>query len=155
MGEQSFRRPAQPAAVVLLTSRAPLVMAVLRGEVQPAVPMAQHDDYYGVLGVDRDASTREIRRAYRRLACQQHPDRNPEPDGAQRFRTLAEAYEVLSDPARRARYDHTTQPAGRRPPPRATAAVAARRACSNYQRAKRDSPPPRRSLSPPPTASRS
>jgi curved DNA-binding protein CbpA len=89
--------------------------------------MAQHDDYYGVLGVARDASMPEIRRAYRRLARQHHPDRNAAPDGAQRFRRLVEAYAVLRDPACRARYDHTLRPAGRRPPPRATPAVPGRR----------------------------
>jgi molecular chaperone DnaJ len=46
--------------------------------------MAHTDDYYRVLGVTRDASTHEIRRAYRRLARQHHPDRNPEPDSPQR-----------------------------------------------------------------------
>ena len=72
--------------------------------------IARQDDYYRVLGVAHDASTPEIRRAYRRLARQHHPDRNPGPDGPQLFRTLAEAYAVLNDPARRARYDRTTQP---------------------------------------------
>ena len=85
------------------------------------------DDDYGILGVARDASAPEIRRAYRRLVRQHHPDRNPEPDGAERFRTLAEAYAVLNDPARRARYDHTIQPPARRDPRRMTAAVLARR----------------------------
>lgn len=72
--------------------------------------MAPVDDLYKVLGVTRDASAPEIRRAYRRLARQHHPDRNPQPDGPERFRTLAEAYAVLNDPARRARYDHTLAP---------------------------------------------
>ena len=85
------------------------------------------DDYYGILGVARDASAPEIRRAYRRLARQHHPDRNPEPDGPERFRTLAEAYAVLNDPARRACYDHTIQPPARRDPRRVTPAVLARR----------------------------
>jgi curved DNA-binding protein CbpA len=75
--------------------------------------MGRQDDYYRLLGVGHGASTPEIRRAYRRLARQHHPDRNPEPDSTDRFRSLAEAYAVLSDPARRARYDQTT-----RPPPR-------------------------------------
>ena len=81
--------------------------------------MEHTDDLYRVLGVPPNASTPEIRRAYRRLARQQHPDRNPKPDGPERFRTLAEAYAVLNDPAQRARYDHTTQPLARRDPPRA------------------------------------
>ena len=82
--------------------------------------MAQIDDYYRVLGVTQDASTPEIRRAYRRLARQHHPDRNPKPDGPERFRTLAEAYAVLNDPARRARYDDAIRPLARRGPRRAT-----------------------------------
>ena len=85
------------------------------------------DDYYEILGVARDASAPEIRRAYRRLARRHHPDRNPEPDGPERFRTLAEAYGVLNDPARRARYDHTNQPPARRDPRPMTPAVPARR----------------------------
>ena len=61
--------------------------------------MAHTEDYYQVLGISRNASTPELRRAYRRLARQHHPDRNPEPDGPERFRALAEAYAVLNDPA--------------------------------------------------------
>jgi curved DNA-binding protein CbpA len=67
-------------------------------------------DYYRLLGVPRDASTLEIRRAYRRLARQHHPDQNPHPDSPERFGVLADAYAALSDPARRARYDHTIPP---------------------------------------------
>jgi curved DNA-binding protein CbpA len=89
--------------------------------------MAPKDDYYRVLGVTRDNSTPEIRRAYRRLARQHHPDRNPEPESPERFRTLAEAYAVLGDPARRARYDHSTEPPVRRDLPRAGSARLARR----------------------------
>jgi curved DNA-binding protein CbpA len=84
-------------------------------------------DYYRVLGVPREASTLEIRRAYRRLARQHHPDRNPGPDGPARFRTLAEAYAVLNHPARRARYDQTTQPVVEQDALRATRSVLARR----------------------------
>jgi curved DNA-binding protein CbpA len=91
------------------------------------VPVGQADDFYEVLGVARDASAPEIRRAYRRLARQHHPDRNPKPDGPERFRTLAEAYAVLNDPARRARYDHTIRPSARRDVPRAKTALLTRR----------------------------
>jgi curved DNA-binding protein CbpA len=89
--------------------------------------MPHIDDYYRVLGVSQDATTPEIRRAYRRLARRHHPDRNPKPDGPERFRAVAEAYAVLNDPARRARYDHTLQPPAQRDPPRATPAVLTRR----------------------------
>jgi curved DNA-binding protein CbpA len=88
--------------------------------------MAHTDDHYRVLGVSHDASTPEIRRAYRRLARQHHPDRNPQPDGPEQFRTLAEAYAVLGDPARRAHYDHSIQPPARREPLRATPAATRR-----------------------------
>ncbi len=67
--------------------------------------MAQRD-YYEVLGVERDASEAEIKKAYRQLALEYHPDRNPDrPDASERFKEAAEAYEVLSDPEKRARYD--------------------------------------------------
>ena len=84
-------------------------------------------DHYRVLGVPEDASTPEIRRAYRRLARRHHPDQNPNPDGPERFRTLAEAYAVLNDPARRARYDQSIQPHARRDPPHAPLAIPTRR----------------------------
>lgn len=77
-------------------------------------------DLYGVLGVPRDATAREIRRAYRRLARRHHPDRNSSPDGPERFVALAHAYEILHDPAERARYDRTLAPAPSVPPPAAS-----------------------------------
>ncbi len=66
---------------------------------------ARHD-YYDVLGVERQASQQEIKSAYRKLAVQYHPDRNPGDAQAEaKFKQAAEAYSVLSDPDKRARYD--------------------------------------------------
>jgi molecular chaperone DnaJ len=63
-------------------------------------------DYYATLGVSRDASADEIKKAYRRLAREHHPDANREdPDAEERFKELSVAYETLSDPAKRQRYD--------------------------------------------------
>jgi molecular chaperone DnaJ len=67
--------------------------------------MAIARDLYDVLGVSRDASDEDIRKAYRRLARELHPDVNGDPAAEERFKEIAGAYEILSDPERRARYD--------------------------------------------------
>ena len=68
--------------------------------------MAIKRDYYEVLGVGRDVSADDLKRAFRRLAMQYHPDRNPDdPQAPERFKECSEAYEVLSDPEKRRSYD--------------------------------------------------
>ncbi len=62
-------------------------------------------DHYEVLGVSRDASTEEIKKAYRKLARELHPDVNPSAEAAERFKAVTHAYDVLSDPDQRERYD--------------------------------------------------
>ena len=67
--------------------------------------MAAQVEYYEALGVPKNASDADIKKSFRRLARELHPDVNPDPGAADRFKVVAEAYEVLSDPDRRARYD--------------------------------------------------
>ncbi len=67
--------------------------------------MANKRDYYEVLGVDSNASAAEIKKAFRKLAMQSHPDRNKDHGAEERFKEINEAYEILSDPEKRAVYD--------------------------------------------------
>jgi molecular chaperone DnaJ len=63
-------------------------------------------DYYTTLGVNRDASEEDIKKAYRKLAMKHHPDRNPDDKGSEdKFKEAKEAYEVLTDTRKRAAYD--------------------------------------------------
>lgn len=90
--------------------------------------MREEADLYTVLGVGRDATADEIRRAYRRLARQHHPDLTSDPGGPQRFTAVSRAYEILHDPVQRARYDRIVHPsptpAVRDRPPQPTGPVA-------------------------------
>ena len=71
-------------------------------------------DYYGILGVNAGASTEDIKRAFRRLALQHHPDHNPENirEAEIKFKEINEAYEILSDEEMRWRYDSLTRLSG-------------------------------------------
>ena len=69
-------------------------------------------DYYEVLGVPRDASSEQIKKAYRKLAMKYHPDVADDPGSAERFKEIGEAYAVLSDPQKRSMYDRGGDPMG-------------------------------------------
>ena len=66
----------------------------------------QYKDYYKIMGLERDATQDDIKRAYRKLARKYHPDVSKEPDAEIRFKEVGEAYEVLKDPEKRAAYDN-------------------------------------------------
>lgn len=76
------------------------------------MPERTRFDPYAILGVPRDASPLQVARAHRRLAKQYHPDLHPQPDGAARMRRVNEAWQILSDRARRAAYDQDHPSAG-------------------------------------------
>jgi curved DNA-binding protein len=80
----------------------------------------EYKDYYQIMGIGRDASADDIKRAYRRLARKYHPDVSKEPNAEERFKEIGEAYEVLRDPEKRSAYDALgTRAPGEefRPPP--------------------------------------
>src|SRR5437764_5235758 len=75
--------------------------------------MADRPDYYKVLGVGKNASEGEIKKAYRKLARQYHPDRNQgDKQAEERFKEVSQAHDVLSDPEKRKAYDRGTGPFG-------------------------------------------
>src|SRR5437764_2712049 len=75
--------------------------------------MAGRPDYYKVLGVGKNASDEEIKKAYRKLARRYHPDRNPGDEQAEeRFKEISQAHDVLSDAEKRKAYDRGTGPLG-------------------------------------------
>src|SRR3989344_4403854 len=67
--------------------------------------MATKRDYYEVLGVSKSASTEELKRAYRKLALEWHPDKNKSANANEKFKEINEAYAVLSDPQKKQTYD--------------------------------------------------
>ena len=67
--------------------------------------MTTQRDYYEVLGASRNSSQEEIRTKFRRLALEYHPDRNKDPKAQEKFKEINAAYQVLSDPQKRAQYD--------------------------------------------------
>jgi len=71
--------------------------------------VAKKSDYYEALGVDRDASAADIKKAFRKLAFKHHPDHNKDHGAEEKFKEISEAYEVLSDPDKRAAYDRFGQ----------------------------------------------
>ena len=87
-------------------------MSFPRHNFQPAVKPSYYSDcremgkdYYEILGIQRDASDDAVKKAYRKMALKYHPDKNKEPDADEKFKEVAEAFEVLSDPQKREVFD--------------------------------------------------
>lgn len=95
--------------------------ADLRWIDEQGLTAMKYHDYYQTLGVKRDASQTEVKKAFHKLARKYHPDRNKEPEAEKRFKEINEAYEVLGDPEKRKRFDRlgANWKAGQefRPPP--------------------------------------
>ena len=86
---------------------------VVAGVREAERAMAERPDYYKILGVGKNASDEEIKKAYRKLARQYHPDRNPgDKQAEERFKEISQAHDVLSDPEKRKAYDRGSGPFG-------------------------------------------
>ncbi|KAL9189344.1 hypothetical protein ACHAXT_011834 [Thalassiosira profunda] len=96
-----------PPPPLLLAALALLLLLTSPCTVHPGVEAAKQKTHYDVLELQPDATLQDIKKAYRKLAVQHHPDRNPgnEEEATERFRDIAEAYEVLSDEGARRDYD--------------------------------------------------
>lgn len=69
----------------------------------------KNNDYYSILGLDKNADINDIKKAYRTLSFKYHPDRNSEPDAKEKFQSILQAYETLSDPVKKQQYDFSIQ----------------------------------------------
>merc|ERR1719471_2063903 len=82
-----------------------MTMAFFCGLVQFTDVCSAKKDYYKTLGLQKGASDKEIKKAFRKLALKYHPDKNPDKDTSKKFREIAEAYDVLRDEDKRKQYD--------------------------------------------------
>ena len=80
------------------------------GNASKLLKMSKRKDYYKILGIDKSASEQQIKKAYRKLALVHHPDKQPDPEkkssAEKKFKEVADAYEVLMDPEKKARFDN-------------------------------------------------
>lgn len=79
--------------------------AFILNQTEAIKPKREQKDYYAILGISKNATTSEITRAYRNLALKWHPDKNPAKEAESMFKEIGEAYAILKDPDKRARYD--------------------------------------------------